>query len=177
MKFKNLQWISPLWRNFQSSLLSFLISIKQTLMQLLSDLTQRSLYKLQHILTKIKVIKHNRCVVFTTNSALILNNPWDWEKIKHYANVIQKPDLSRVVKVPPRYWKIEDGVIMQMAEDERMKRDQDIEFAGRVDKAVRCIDHFAFKRRSQKFDIKTSLWPVYAIIALVTVINLFFYFK
>lgn len=123
------------------------------------------------------MIKHNRCVVFTTNSALVLNNPWDWEKIKDYPNVIQNPDLSRVVKVPPKYWKLEDGVIMQMAEDERMKRDQDIEFAGRVDKTVRNLSHFAFNRRSQKFDIKTALWPVYAIIALVTVINLFFFFK
>lgn len=56
-------------------------------------------------------------VVFTSNNARIVkdNKPV-------YGTVVVDPDLSRVRGIPPHFWKLVDGAIVEMSRPEKVAR-------------------------------------------------------
>lgn len=82
-------------------------------------------------------MRKNIVVVFTSNNARILVNP-DVSKIKPGPNVLVNPDLSAVKRVPPHFWKLENGQVREMTPDEKADRIVD-HVANDVDNQVPLI--------------------------------------
>lgn len=66
-----------------------------------------------------------KVVVFTPIGVRILTNPTDAE-LQRYTGLPQlvNPDQSPVAGLPLQYWKLENGKLASMTEDERSNRDE-----------------------------------------------------
>jgi hypothetical protein len=65
--------------------------------------------------------KKDIAVVFNKNNARIVKG----EKAKELSGlpgVVLNPDVSHITKIPPHFWKLEDGVIREMTRPEKMAR-------------------------------------------------------
>lgn len=63
-----------------------------------------------------------RAVIFTSNNARILYG--DDKDILSIKGAIVDPNLSQVTGIPPHYWKLSNGHIVEMNPDEKAERDK-----------------------------------------------------
>lgn len=87
--------------------------------------------------------RKGKLVVFTTNNARVLTNP-TFREINTYKNAVVDPDLSKVIAVPPHFWKKGPGnLIIPMTDSEQKARLDDIKRNG-VDNVVKRLPSRAF---------------------------------
>lgn len=97
----------------------------------------------------------HRCVVFTSNTALVLSNPGNLDDLAKYPNVVIDPDLSKVLGIPNTFWKLDNGKIVPMNEEEQQRRLEHIERVG-VDTVVRPRRDFNVVVEKEKPQVVTE---------------------
>lgn len=85
-------------------------------------------------------MQHHTVVVFTRNNARILNGieTSSLEQFKDWKNVVVDPDLSTVNGTPPHLWKIFDGIIIPLSNEEQRERLIDINKRG-LDNEIKYV--------------------------------------
>lgn len=83
--------------------------------------------------------KDKKILVFTSNNALVLTNPHNYDEMCLWPNVIVDPNLGEYAGIERQYLKKEGNKVSLMNELERLLRKQDIELNG-ADNQVRRID-------------------------------------
>lgn len=84
-------------------------------------------------------MKDKKIIVFTTNNAIRMTNPHNFEEMALWPNAIVNPDLSALAGTPPHLWKKVGEEVQLLDELERLLRTRDIETHG-ADNVVRRID-------------------------------------
>lgn len=75
-------------------------------------------------------------VAFTANNARIIKTPELIEALVGLPGCYLQPDLRYVKGVPPQHWKVVDGNIVPMTEQEKLERDVDIALNGALNDLV-----------------------------------------
>lgn len=71
-----------------------------------------------------------KVIVFQEDYARILVNPSDEEVAlleQSGLPVFKNPSLKELMNIAPEYWKVQDGVIVEMSQEEKVKRDIDLQ--------------------------------------------------
>lgn len=65
-------------------------------------------------------------VVFTENNARILHSPEDYKSLIKNPNAVLNPSFKAVERLPPHFWKLQDGKIIPMDSKEQLTREDHI---------------------------------------------------
>lgn len=65
-------------------------------------------------------------VVFTELGARVIKNPTNEADFVNNPNVVKDPNLTHMSGIPPHFWKLENGTIVAMDENERHMREHKI---------------------------------------------------
>lgn len=97
-----------------------------------------------------------RAVVFTLNSARILDNPLQLSSMVQWPNAVIDPDLSHVEDVLPQFWKLDNGSIVPMTPKEVRYRKRVIERNG-MDNHIRRLDLHEIQPEFKDYEVILAL--------------------
>lgn len=110
--------------------------------------------------------KKTRIVIFTDNNARIITTR-DPGKYKLASNMVVDPDLTQVRHVPPHFWKLKQGLVLEMSRPEKLARMEVIERSG-ADNSIRFIELKKIRMDLKRHVVTKRYYKIASILLLIS---------